>query len=96
MLIKIPHYSFKDFYILIVTFILTLLIILPIGLFKVTSIISFIILFVLIYIIIKTMSSENLSTDLSPALYPSMPHTGLDGISLYNYAAGVKTDNYII
>jgi len=42
------------------------------------------------------MSSENLSTDLSPALYPSMPHTGLDGISLDNYAAGIKTDNYII
>jgi len=95
MLIKIPHYSFKDFYIIIVTFILTLLIILPIGLFKITSMISFVILFVLIYIIIKTMSTENLANDLPSSLYPSMPHTGLDGISLDNYVAGVKTNNYI-
>jgi len=95
MLIKIPHYSFKDFYIIIVTFILTLLIILPIGLFKITSMISFVILFILIYIIIKTMSNENSSNDLPSSLYPSMPHTGLDGISLDNYAAGVRTNNYI-
>lgn len=96
MIIQIPNYSFKDFYIIIITFILTLLIIFPIGLFKVTSIISFVILFILIYIILKTMSNENLSINLPSSLYPSMPHTGLDGVSLDNYSAGIKTDNYII
>ena len=96
MIVSIPHYSLKDFYIIIVVFILTLLIILPIGLFKVTSIISFVILFIIIYIIIKSMTTENLHSDVSSALYPVMPHTGLDGISLNNYIAGVKTDTYII
>ena len=36
-----------------------------------------------------SMSNENLSNELPSHLYPSLPHTGLDGISLNNYVAGM-------
>lgn len=36
-----------------------------------------------------SITNENLSNELPTAIYPSMPHIGLDGISLNNYVAGM-------
>ena len=43
-----------------------------------------------------SLSNENLSNELPSSLYPSLPHTGLDGISLNNYVAGMDVPSYII
>ena len=42
------------------------------------------------------MTNENLSNELPSTLYPSLPHTGLDGISLNNYVAGMDVHKYIV
>ena len=65
------------------------------GLKSVESILSFILLFVIIYVIAISMSNENLSNELPSTLYPVAPHTGLDGISLNNYVAGMQVNKYI-
>jgi hypothetical protein len=41
----------------------------------------------------NSITNENLSNDLPNTLYPSMPHTGLDGISLNNYIAGMDINS---
>ena len=48
------------------------------------------------FVILKSISSENLSNELPSTLYPSPPHTGLDGISLNSYVAGMDTNQYIV
>ena len=53
-------------------------------------------LFVIFFVILKSISSENLSNELPSTLYPSLPHTGLDGISLNSYVAGMDTNQYIV
>ena len=81
---------------ILISLIISIIIIYPIlGLFSMQSLLSIIILFLIIYIIITSMTSENLSNELPSTLYPSMPHTGLDGISLNSYVAGLKTDKYV-
>jgi RsiW-degrading membrane proteinase PrsW (M82 family) len=55
------------------------------------SILSTLILFLIIFIILISMSNENLSNELPSTLYPSIPHTGLDGISLNSYIAGMDS-----
>lgn len=81
---------------MLISLIISVIIIYPIlGLFSIQSVLSIIILFLIIYIIITSITSENLSNELPSTLYPSMPHTGLDGISLNSYVAGLKTDRYI-
>ena len=62
---------------------------------SITTILSFILLFLIIYVIFNSMSSTN-PNDLPSTLYPSMPHTGLDGISLNNYVAGMDVNKYIV
>ena len=40
------------------------------------------------------MTNENLSNELPSTLYPIFPHSGLDGISLNNYVAGMDIKKY--
>lgn len=76
---------------IIVCLILSFIIVFPIlGYKTIPAIISFIILFLILYIIITSITNENLSNELPSTLYPSMPHIGLDGISLNNYVAGME------
>lgn len=81
---------------MLISLIISIIIIYPIlGLGSLQAILSIIILFLIIYIIISSMTTENLSNELPSTLYPLMPHTGLDGISLNSYVAGLKTDSYV-
>ena len=66
------------------------------GIGSMESFISFIILFMILFVIISSMTNENLSNELPSTLYPSLPHTGLDGISLNNYVAGMDVQKYIV
>ena len=82
---------------ILISLIISAIIIYPIlGLSSLQSVLSVIILFLIIYVIITSMTSENLSNELPSTLYPSMPHAGLDGISLNSYVAGLKTDRYVL
>ena len=81
----------------IICLIVSFIIIYPIlGFGSIPSIISFIILFLILFVIIKSITSENLSNELPSTLYPSLPHTGLDGISLNSYVAGMDVNQYIV
>ena len=73
---------------IILAVILSILIIFPILGFTSNGIFGMIILFIIFFIILNSITSENLSNELPSYLNPSMPHTGLDGISLNNYIAG--------
>jgi len=76
--------------------ILSVIIIYPIlGIKSLQALLSILILFLIIYVILNSMTNENLSNELPSTLYPSMPHTGLDGITLNNYVAGLRTDKYV-
>jgi hypothetical protein len=55
------------------------------------GILCIILLFLIFYVIALSMTSENLSNELPSTLYPSIPHTGLDGISLNTYVAGMSS-----
>jgi tetrahydromethanopterin S-methyltransferase subunit C len=92
MNISIPQtINFNGLILVISCFIISAIIIFPVlGLKSITSIISFILLYALLYLIFSSMSSQNLYNELPTTLYPSMPHTGLDGISLNNYIAGTE------
>ena len=83
-------YYFPNLGKIIVSLILSLIIIYPIlGIGSIESIFSLILLFLILYVIISSMSNSNLTNELPSTLYPSLPHTGLDGISLDNYVAGM-------
>lgn len=76
---------------IVVCLIISFIIIFPIlGYRTLPAIISFVILFLILYIIMTSITNENLSNELPSAIYPSMPHIGLDGISLNNYVAGMN------
>lgn len=66
------------------------------GLNSIVSYLSLALLFVMFFVILKSISSENLSNELPSTLYPSPPHTGLDGISLNSYVAGMDSNQYIV
>lgn len=91
--VKVPNYKIlSQFKYIFISFIIAVLIVIP--MFKeikinTVTIISTLLLTMIIYIIIMSMSNENLSNELPSHLYPSLPHTGLDGISLNNYVAGM-------
>jgi hypothetical protein len=98
--IKIPDLKIlgKLKYIFI-SFIIAILIVIPIfNKSKINSvtIISTLLLTGIIYIIIMSMSNDNLSNELPKHLYPSLPHTGLDGISLNNYVSGMDLSSKYI
>jgi len=81
---------------IIICFLITAAIIYPtVGFNSLTSFLTFIILYSIIYVLIASMTNENLSNELPSTLYPSTPHTGLDGISLNNYVTGMDVNNYI-
>ena len=58
-----------------------------------TAILSFLLLGLIIYVIITSITSENLANELPSTLYPGIPHTGLDGISLTTYVNGMDIAN---
>ena len=81
----------------IICLIISFAIIFPIlGIASTQAILSIVLLFLILYVIVSSMTSENLSNELPSTLYPSLPHTGLDGISLNTYVAGMDTSKYIV
>ena len=98
--IKIPsHRTFLRFKYIFISFILAVLIVIPIfnkTQINIVTILSTLLLTGIIYIIIMSMSNENLSNELPKYLYPSLPHTGLDGISLNNYVSGMDLSSKYI
>lgn len=90
-------FNFNGVFVIIICLIISAVIIYPVmGFNTVQSILSFLLLFFIIYVISISMSNENLSNELPSTLYPTPPHTGLDGISLNNYVAGMSVDKYLI
>lgn len=85
--IKHPKYI-PNLWPIIISIILAIVIIFPILGFTTNGIFGMIILFVIFYMILNSITNENLSNEIPSYLYPSPPHTGLDGISLNNYVAG--------
>jgi amino acid transporter len=82
------------FFKIIISAILSFIIIFPVlGIASVSAIVSMIILFALIFFMLATLSNDNRSNDMPSTLYPSLPHTGLDGISLDSYVAGLDLNN---
>lgn len=79
---------------IIISALLSFIIIFPVLGFKSPSAIgSIFILFLLIYFTLSTFSNDNRANDLPSTLYPNLPHTGLDGISLDSYVAGLDLNN---
>ena len=79
------NYNFNYLIKIVVCLVLSIAIVYPIlDLQSIQGILSVILLFLIIYVIVISITSENLSNELPSTLYPSLPHTGLDGISL-NY-----------
>jgi hypothetical protein len=95
-IITFPNRNFsRNWTKVIISLLITALIIVPIlGIGSFQSITAFIILFFIIYLIVISVSSENLSNELPSTLYPSIPHTGLDGISINSYVAGTSLQYY--
>ena len=84
--IYIPNFS-----LIVASLLLSLLIIYPIlGLGSVESTLSIVVLFILFYIIFSSMSNSNYQNELPSTIYPSMPHLGLDGVSVNNYVSGMN------
>jgi len=90
MKISIPNFQIYGILKILSSIIISAIIVFPILGFKHIAIICFILLYTLLYIIFSSMSSQNLYNELPSTLYPSIPHTGLDGISLNNYIAGME------
>ena len=67
-----------------------------IGVNKLEGILSLVLLAMIFYVILLTMSNENISNETLSPLYPTTPHTGLDGISLNNYVAGMDVNKYVL
>ena len=85
------NYASKNSWTIVICIILSIAIIYPIlGFNSLSSILSGIILFFILYVIFTSITNENLSNELPSTLYPSLPHTGLDGISLNSYVAGTN------
>jgi c-di-AMP phosphodiesterase-like protein len=98
--IKIPNYRIlSQFKYIFISFIIAILIVIPIfnkTQINMVSVVSTLLLTGIIYIIIMSMSNENLSNEMPSYLYPSLPHTGLDGISLNNYVSGMDLSSKYI
>jgi hypothetical protein len=91
------NYSFRNLWKPVICLILSIAIIFPIlGVASIQAILSIILLFLILYVIVASLTSENLSNELPSTLYPSLPHTGLDGISLNTYVAGMDNLKYTV
>lgn len=89
------HMRFPRLGKIIASLIIAFIIVFPVlGFATFTAILTFIILALLMYIIITSMTTENLSNELPSTLYPSLPHMGLDGISMNSYVAGMDVRKY--
>jgi hypothetical protein len=90
--ISAPSFMYlKSLSTIFLSFILALIIIIPI--YRKVNIISIsllIILTLILYLIFSSITNENLSNEMPSYLYPTLPHTGLDGISLQNYISGMS------
>ena len=88
--------DFSTFKIIAISLIISLVIIMPIlNIASFEGIGSIVILTSIMYLIITNMSNEPLSFENESTLYPMLPHTGLDGISINNYVAGLDTSKFI-
>ena len=86
-------YNFTFLFKILICIFLAFVIVYPIlGISSTQSIISLLVLSLLLYVIFGTITNENLSNELPSTIYPSIPHTGLDGISLNSYVAGMDTN----
>jgi hypothetical protein len=94
--ITIPNFYFlRSLTKILLSILIAALITVPVlGYDKFESIVAFIILFFIIYIMIISITAENLSNELPSTLYPAIPHTGLDGISISTYVAGTNMTHY--
>ena len=91
------NYNYRNLLKPVICLLLSIAIIYPIlGVASIQAILSIVLLFLILYVIVASMTSENLSNELPSTLYPSLPHTGLDGISLNTYVAGMDTSKYIL
>ena len=89
-------YNFPNLPKIIVCLLISAIVIYPVlGLSSVQSILAMVILFILLYVILQSMSNNNLQNELPSTIYPSMPHSGLDGISLNNYVSGLTPKSYV-
>jgi ABC-type branched-subunit amino acid transport system permease subunit len=93
--ISVPNsLNLNPLYTILVCALLSFIIVFPILGFKsATSVLSFLLLGLIIYVIITSMTNENLANELPSTLYPGIPHTGLDGISLTTYVNGMDIAN---
>lgn len=89
-------YNYGYLWKILIALVISIVIVYPImGIGSIQSVVCIIILYLIIYVIMSSITNENLSNDLPSTLYPSLPHTGLDGISLNNYVAGMDVNKYI-
>ena len=97
-MVKINNsYNYSKLWKPVVCLLVSMAVIIPIlGITSIQAILSIVLLFLILYVIVSSMTSENLSNELPSTLYPSLPHTGLDGISLNTYVAGMDTSKYIV
>lgn len=91
-------YNFPNLFNAVISLLVSILIIYysPLGFKSIVSYISCGILFLIFFVILRSITTENLSNELPSTLYPSLPHTGLDGISLNSYVAGLDVNEYIV
>jgi hypothetical protein len=89
------NYNNTYYYNIIICLIIAIIVVYPIlGVTSIQAILAILLLYLIIYVIVYSMTTENLSNELPSTLYPLGPHTGLDGISLSSYTAGLSTNNY--
>lgn len=93
--IAIPNsVNLNPLYTVLICALLSFIVVFPILGFKsLTAILSFLLLGLILYVIITSMKNENLANELPSTLYPGIPHTGLDGISLTTYVNGLDIAN---
>jgi len=88
--------NFPNLHKIVICLLISAIIIYPVlGLSSVQSILAMVVLFILFFVILQSMSNNNLQNELPSTLYPSMPHLGLDGISLNNYVSGLTPKSYV-
>jgi len=81
-------------YTILICVLLSFIIVNPmLGFKSLTAVLSILLLSLIIYVIITSITNENLANELPSTLYPGIPHTGLDGISLTTYVNGLDIAN---
>ncbi len=86
--------NLNPLYTILICVLLSFIIVNPmLGFKSLTAVLSILLLSLIIYVIITSITNENLANELPSTLYPGIPHTGLDGISLSTYVNGMDIAN---